>query len=153
MLQFIRLVPVLREGATVAESEYIRPEPLPVGPCPASVVSVDQDGSAAFCCSPGATGPFFSLGNAHSEGLRDLRDRFHLGGKPQVLRKHGPAYFAQKVREQGLGHRLRPSYSDVCELCTHIAHNPAMARVAEQAARDFEIAQLRHILEAATNSS
>lgn len=153
VVQFIPLAPSLRAGAVVPEDEYIRPEPLPQGPCPASLISIDETGAAASCCTPGASGPFFSLGNAHTSSLAEIRDRFHLGGKPQILRQHGPAYFVQRLRVMGHADRLRDAYGDVCELCTHIAHDPVMSEIAEAAARDFEFDQLRSVLTSATVGS
>lgn len=149
VVQFIPLAPFLRDGGVVPEAEYPRGLPLPQDACPASIIGVDENGAASMCCTPGTSGAFFSLGNVHAESLADIRDRFHLGGKPQILRDHGPSYFARKVLEHGHGARLRSAYGDVCDLCRHIAHDPVMAPIAEASARQFEREQLRSVLLAA----
>ena len=145
-LQIIPLYPTIRENAVVSHDEYDRTVESPGGPCPAAVLNVHEDGNTYMCCTPGSANAFFRLGNVHASPLRKLHDRFELGGIPQILRKHGPGWFVPEIRERGLGHRLRMSYIDVCDLCTHIAHDGEMAAVARESARTFELHQLRDIL-------
>ena len=145
-VQIMTLLPALREGARLADDEYPRGEALPAGPCPAPVMTVMESGEAYTCCTPGAFNRFFSLGNVHQSSLRRVSDRFHVGGKQQILRAQGPAAFVAEIQRRGHGARLRPAYGDVCELCTHIGQDPVMAAVAEDVAREFEMQQLEQLL-------
>lgn len=146
LVQVIPLAPTLRADAALPDDEYVRRRHLPQERCPASAISIYETGAAYPCCTPGAVHPFFSLGDAHTSRLSTIRDRFHFGGKHQILRQHGPSYFARAIEKQGHGALLRRAYGNVCDLCTHIAHDPTMARIAEDAARQFELEQLRSIL-------
>lgn len=140
------VLPHLAEGVSLPEDEYIRDIGLPQGPCPAPVMTIAEDGEAYSCCTPGSIKPFYSLGNTRGAALFDLRNRFYLGGKQQLLRVQGPIQFARQVEARGEGHRLRSSYASVCDLCTHIASDGVMAAVAEDVARDFEMQQIESFL-------
>lgn len=146
-VQDFSVLPHLREGETLPEAEYTRRPGLPEGACPFPLMTVDWNGQAYTCCNPGSFNPFLSLGNVRQAPLHDLRERFYLGGKQQLLREHGPIFFARALQAQGLGARLRDSYTSVCDLCTHIATDPVLAEGAEAAARDFEMQQLDRVLE------
>lgn len=147
-VQDFPLLPYLREGEALPARDYARVDGLPAGPCPGPMMTVSWDGRAYPCCSPGAFNPFLALGSVHEMALAELRDRFYLSGKQQILREHGPIRFAKAVRTAGLASRLRKSYVSVCEMCTHIANDPAMAAVADEAAAAFEMQQLEKILAA-----
>lgn len=142
------LLPYLRDGESLPDSAYIRSPGLPEGRCPAPLLTVREDGEAYFCCTPGADRPLLFLGNTHELRLREVHDRFYLGGMQQILRQHGPIFFARAAEAQSQGYRLRESYTNVCELCTHIVNDPDLAAVATETAQAFEVQQLRGILEA-----
>lgn len=144
--EILPLMPTLRDDTALPDSEYVRDPGIPAGTCPGATVSVRESGRAYPCCTPGAFNEFFELGQVSETSLREIQDRFFFAPKLQVLRNRGPAFFADAVKARGLGDRLRPGYASVCDLCTHIANDPAMAAVAERAARDFVVAQLRDIL-------
>ncbi|MGQ0618661.1 MAG: radical SAM protein [Panacagrimonas sp.] len=146
-VQVFSVLPHLRSGEVLPESEYTRSPGLPAGPCPGTLTTVGWDGEAHLCATPGAFTPYFSLGNVHQVDLGRIQQRQYLGGKPQILREHGPIYFAREIRARGLGPRLRESYTSVCELCTHIAADPVLAQVAEEAADALEVTQLHRILD------
>jgi hypothetical protein len=136
---------VLRQGAELPQSEYARTPGLPRGRCPGAVLNISEEGTAYTCCTPGAITKFLALGTV-SSGFASLHDAFYLGGKQQILRRYGPSYFARRIAAEGLGGRLRKSYTSVCELCTHIASDPEMSAVAERAADRFEQRQLQAFL-------
>jgi len=148
-VQELPLLPHLRRGEQLTQSEYPRGRGLPAGPCPGRVLTVREDGRAFTCCTPGGFNDFLSLGDAHATPLSELRDRFYLGGTQQILREHGPIYFARAIIARGLGGRLRSSYMGTCDLCTHVSSDPHLAAVAEEASTAFEVRQLRQVLEAA----
>jgi MoaA/NifB/PqqE/SkfB family radical SAM enzyme len=144
--EVIPLMPTLRDDARLADGAYAREPGIPAGTCPGAIVSVREDGNAYPCCTPGGFNGFFRLGNVADASLREIQERFYLSPKLQVLRAHGPAFFAKAIRERGLQERLRPAYAGVCDLCTHIASDPQMAAVAEQASQDFVLEQLGALL-------
>ena len=131
------VMPYLRSGVRLPETEYIQPLVVPRGTCPAPTLTVREDGGAYTCCMPGGFVDFLKLGNAFDSSLARLRDRFYLGGVQQVLREHGPAHFADAIQAAGLGDRLRPGYEGVCDLCAHIGSDAQMAKVAQRAAGAF----------------
>lgn len=129
------VLPYLRQGAVLGESQYARSERLPSGRCPAATLTVRENGRAYTCCMPGAFTDFHAIGNVHLESLATIYERFYLSGVQQALRDRGPAYFAGAVIRSGLGHRLRGRYEGVCDLCAHIGSDPEMAAVARRSAR------------------
>lgn len=138
----IRLVPSVRQGAAIPETDFVRETALPSGTCPAAVITVAETGHAYMCCSPGAFNDFLRLGNVIEQGLGVVRENFYLGAKQQILRRFGPRYFAKAIKQCGAKQRLRSSYGNVCDLCTHIAKDPEMASIADGAARAFALQQL-----------
>ncbi len=144
--QEFALMPHLRTGVRVADDEYIRRKGLPRGRCPSPLLTIKEDGGAYTCCTPGGFNQFLALGSARTMKLGELRDRFYLGGAQQILRKRGPIHFARAIQAEGLGDRLRPSYAGVCDLCTHMTSDPALAAAATRAANAFETRQLESIL-------
>lgn len=145
-VQIFPVVPSMRDSTVLSEDEYLRVPGLPEGRCPGMGTTVAWDGEAYTCCTPGALTRFFSLGNVHELGLSRIADRSYIGGRQQILREHGPIHFAREIQARGLGGRLRPAYSCICELCTHIGTDPDLARVAAEMADAREVQQLREIL-------
>lgn len=141
------VLPHLRSGEVLEDSEYTRSPGLPAGPCPGTLTTVGWDGEAYMCATPGAFTRYFSLGNVGQVDLARTQERLYLGGKQQILREHGPIHFAREIQARGLGQHLRDSYTSVCELCTHIAADPVMAQVADEAADALEVHQLQRILD------
>jgi hypothetical protein len=146
-VEVFSVLPHLRDGQALPEHEYTRQAGLPQGPCPAPLITIAENGEAYTCCTPGSINNFFSIGNTRESTLAEIRDRFYLAGKQQLLRERGPGWFASEIQARGEGHRLRASYTSICDLCTHIASDPVMASVADEAARDFEERQIASILD------
>ena len=142
-LEVFPVMPYVREGAMLPEAEYVRAEGLPEGRCPATMLTVREDGTAYTCCMPGAFTDFHALGNVFETGLDQIYDRFYLNGTQQTLRHRGPIHFAQAIVAAGQGDRLRKSYAGVCDLCAHIASDPCLAEIAERSAQKFARAQFR----------
>jgi pyruvate-formate lyase-activating enzyme len=145
-VQEISLLPHLRTGEKLPEGEFPRRKGLPGGVCPARLLSVNEDGKAYTCCTPGGFTDLLALGSVHETRLEDLRDRFYLGGTQQILRRHGPRYFARDIEARGLGGRLRKAYGGICDLCTHIASDPVLAVAAADASKAFEVRQVENLL-------
>jgi organic radical activating enzyme len=132
--EILPLMPTVRHGVTFAESAYVTETGIPTGTCPAAVVTIAEDGQAYTCCTPGGFRKFLAVGDLSQSHLREVQATFYLGAKQQILRQHGPKYFADAVTRQGMQERLRHSYVNVCDLCTHVAADPQMSAVAESAA-------------------
>jgi hypothetical protein len=135
--QKIPLVPHLRDGASLPEQHYPRRRGLPRGPCPAALLTVREDGAAYTCCTPGGYEPLLQVGNVYESPLDSIRDRFRFDPLLQVLRERGPGHLARRAIAAGHGERLRSSYSDVCELCTHIASDPVLSQCAGEGAQAY----------------
>lgn len=136
------VLPYLRPGVALNESQYIRNQQLPSGGCPAATLTVREDGRAYTCCMPGAFTEFHALGNALEEGLGPVYRRFYLNGVQQALRDLGPAHFAKAVQRAGRGRRLRDGYEGVCDLCAHIGSDPVMAAIALRSAQAHATRQM-----------
>jgi hypothetical protein len=128
------VLPCLREGATLPESEYYRESGLPAQACPGEIVCVYTDGVARSCCGPGVSGPFLQLGDTANTSVKEIHRRFQLHAKQRILREAGPIYFAERAIALGFGHRLRASYAGPCDLCGHISTDPELRRIADAAA-------------------
>ncbi len=131
------LVPYLRQGASLPESDYVRSPGLPEGRCPASILTVRENGAAYTCCNPGGTSPLLEVGNVLESGLAATLDRYRFEPVLQVLRGAGPAYLARAAVAAGHGSRLREAYAEQCDLCAHIASDPVLSAIARDAARDY----------------
>lgn len=141
------VLPYLRESGHVADEDYIREEALPDGPCPGAIITVVESGNALMCCAPGRNDDFLSVGRLGEVPLKRMQQRFYMGGKQQILRKHGPIHFAKEAQKRGLGHRLHSHYANACDLCAHIRNDPELAAVANEMSRDQEIEQVRQLIE------
>jgi hypothetical protein len=146
-VEIVPLMPALRNGVRMPDTEYLRFPGVPQGPCPAPVITIREHGEAFMCGAPGADRPLLSLGNVHSASLEDIRDRHSLGGVPRALRLLGPAHLARAVAQGGQAGRLRPRYAGVCDLCVHIAGDPVMAPLAQAAGAALEIQLCEQLLE------
>lgn len=144
--QIFAVMPHLRAGFELPETEYERADGVPTGTCPAAIFTVRESGDAFTCCTPGSDIPLLALGNANEARLDDLLDRYYAGGVQQILRDQGPIHFARAAVARGLAGRLRPSYADVCDLCTHIANDAQLAAVATECAEELETRQIDNLL-------
>ncbi len=151
-VQDFSVLPYLSAGARLPEAEYLRSPGLPEGRCPVPIITVREDGEAFTCCSPGALTDLLALGNTQQRSLAQIHDRYYLGGTQQLLREHGPVHFARAAQAQGQGHRLREGYASICDLCAHIASDPALAQVAAEVSQDFEQRQMEALLATLTVS-
>lgn len=146
-LELFPLHPYLREGAQLPAADFSTPEALPGGACPASILTVKEDGRAYTCCMPGGFNDFLALGHIEKDSIADLHDLFLVQGRQQLLRQFGPVHFARAVAERGEARRLRTAYADVCDLCAHITSDPRMSAIANESAAEFEAQQLQGVFD------
>ena len=147
VVQDFPLLPHLRDGKSLPEEEYLREPGLPQGRCPAPVLTVGETGVAYACSSPGARVGLLKLGDIRRQPLDQIQNRFYLGGAQQLLRQHGPAYFARAIEARGEDGRLRRAYCGECDLCTHIATEPVLSAIAAEMVEVFEAAQAQALLQ------
>jgi Radical SAM superfamily len=133
----VKIFPVLaylREGEIFPEDEYYREPGLPEQTCPNEILSIDFDGVARSCCSPGPADEFLAVGHIHATALEEVHRRFIESGKQRILREIGPIAFAREAIAAGLGARLRDAYAGPCDLCLHIRTDPELKRIANEVA-------------------
>jgi Radical SAM superfamily len=128
------ILPFLREGVELPDSEYYREPGLPHGRCPGEIVCIEADGTAVSCCGPGSSRQFLTLGNVHRDSLDVINGRFEGNARQRLLRERGPIAFAEAAIEAEMGHLLRESYAGPCDLCTHIGTDPQLRAIAERCA-------------------
>lgn len=150
VMEAFELLPTLRDGVILPPESYRRTRGLPAGTCPAAVVTVREDGMAYMCCTPGGFVTALSLGDTREVSLSTINDRFLYRGIPRLLKERGPAYFGHRIASHQGAPSLRPSYSNVCDLCTHLMGDERLARMCEQIADDAEIGEIAALVESLT---
>jgi hypothetical protein len=141
-LEQFAVMPALRAGVRLPDHAYQRSPGIPAGSCPGATITYRETGDVFTCCTPGGfVGPL-RIGHIAEDGFEAVFNRFATGGLQQVLRTEGPAGFVPHIRAAGLGHRLRDSYDGVCDLCTHMLSDPAMAEVCDRVAVAREVETL-----------
>jgi hypothetical protein len=128
------VLPHLRHGAVLPEDEYYREPGLPAHKCPGEVLSVDFNGIARSCCSPGKEESFLVVGDTKLLPLATIHKRFQQAGKQRILREKGPIAFARGALAAGLGDHLRKDYAGPCDLCLQIRTDSQLRQVAEKMA-------------------
>lgn len=138
VIDIFPVIPYLREGAELPDSEYYREDGLPPDRCPSEILCVESDGAARSCCGSGVSGSFLSLGSVRDDDIATLHRRLEHSGKQRILREQGPIAFARGAIDAGLKNLLRSQYAGPCDLCAHVASDPKLRRVAEQMSAGFE---------------
>ena len=131
-IRIFPVLPYLRPGEALPEQAYYREPGLPQEPCPEEILTVDFNGAARSCCSPGHADEFLTVGDAATTPLAQIERRFRLAGRQRILREQGPIAFARAAIAAGLGERLRPAYAGPCDLCLHIRADDELRHIAEQ---------------------
>lgn len=131
------ILPFLRVGTKLPESEYYRESGLPRGRCPSDILCIEPDGTAVSCCGPGAGQQFLTLGDVRNDSIETLHQRFVNNSRQRLLRERGPIAFAEAAIAAGLGALLREQYAGPCDLCTHVGADPQLRMAAEAASAGF----------------
>jgi hypothetical protein len=126
------VIPGLRDGTVLAESEYYRKPGLPRQKCPGAIVCVEANGGVMSCCGQSPQTGFLAVGNIYADSLAILQGRFLNSGKQTILREQGPIAFAEHAISSGFKHLLRKGYAGPCDLCVHIGTDPELRRIAEE---------------------
>jgi hypothetical protein len=134
------VLPHLRAGQSLPETEYYRELGLPFHRCPGDMVCVDFDGRARSCCTLDGNTDFLEIGDARRTALEEIHHRFRTAAKQRILRESGPIEFARQAIAAGVGDRLRKEYAGPCDLCLHIQSDPLLRRAAEERTRAEESA-------------
>jgi Radical SAM superfamily/4Fe-4S single cluster domain len=134
------VIPYLREGSTLPDSEFYRRPGLPKLKCPGAITCVEADGAVMSCCGQSPQTGFLAIGDVRQDSLATLHERFVGSPKQRILREMGPIAFANQAIAAGLKGLLRDSYAGPCDLCVHIGTEPELRRVADQMAATYRSA-------------
>jgi hypothetical protein len=132
------VIPNLRSGTYLADAEYYRQPGLPKQRCPGAIACIEADGVVMSCCGQSPQTGFLEIGHINADSLATLQTRLVNSGKQRILRERGPIAFAKKAISAGLKHVLRAGYAGPCDLCVHIATDPALRGVAEAMASEYQ---------------
>ncbi len=138
--------PFGRARELVPDSELYLLPGIPTLPCPGASFTITPSGEVRPCCNPGSEGDLLLLGNARTESLADLYQKFTRGPLMRVIYKHGPGYFVPAIQARGLGYKLPQAYVGVCHLCGLIAEDPELSQVAREVAQQEKEQRVQHNL-------
>lgn len=137
------VLPRLRDGAILPESDFYREIGLPADKCPGEVLCIYADGIARSCCGPEVSGEFLAVGDTKVTPLREIHQRMRRQRKQQILREVGPIHFAKGAIAKGLGDRLRAAYAGPCDLCGHISRDSELRELANKMCAEADSAPAR----------
>jgi hypothetical protein len=114
-------VPMGRALLEVQDEEFYRSVDGARGCCERLLnLTVRSDGSVFPCCAGSEENPSLALGNLSDAPLDALVRRAELNLTIKRLIHSGPASFFDLLRTVGLGHKIRPSYTNICHACTEL---------------------------------
>lgn len=119
------LIPTGRAIREVSEDEYYVSADGVNGCCADFLnLTIRPDGNVGPCCAGAENTPSLSLGNVHLASLdRIVKD----GERKQFLKQvveEGPSSFFSRLREAGLGHKIRAEYTSICQTCSELFRDP-----------------------------
>ena len=115
------LIPTGRAIREVNADEYYS-SPEGVHGCCSNFLNltIRPDGNVGPCCAGAESTPSLSLGNVHFSPLdriaQDAEQNFFL---KQVV-EQGPSSFFETLRAIGLGQKIRPEYTSICQACSEL---------------------------------
>lgn len=119
------VVPVGRARETVPREEWYLSPCGSEGACYTLLnLTVRPDGSVFPCCAGSETNPALSLGNLYQSSLDAVVQAAEWNVVVKKLVQQGPAAFFPILKEAGLGHKIRPQYTNICHLCTELFADP-----------------------------
>jgi len=121
------LIPTGRAIREVDHDEYyVSPEGA-LGACANFLnLTIRPDGNVGPCCAGAENTPSLSLGNVHASPLdRIAQNAEHNSFLNQVLQQ-GPSSFFDRVRQAGLGHKIRNEYTSICQACSELFRDPEL---------------------------
>lgn len=126
-----------RSATAIPDDDRITQQGIPLGRCPSTDMMVATDGRVLACCTSGPIGTWLDMGNIRREPFAIALNRLDSSAIQRRLRQSGPASLLPAVILAGHGDRLRPTYLDACDLCTHLASDPLLSAAAQaEANRD-----------------
>ncbi len=135
-----------RPNQVLEEAKLLTEPGLPRGACPSEEIAVGEDAIVYACGSSTRLNGFQALGRLGEQPIGHYLHSISNSTRHQILRRVGPAHFADAIAERGAGAKLRSRYGSVCDLCTHIAHDPVMTSIADEVCREHEAQALRIFL-------
>jgi Radical SAM superfamily/4Fe-4S single cluster domain len=115
------VVPIGRAREAVPQSEYYLSDRGSVGACHQSLnLTVRSDGSVFPCCAGSEENPSLSIGNINALPIDLLVRRAELNMTLKQLVYSGPSSFFELLREEGLGHKIKCKYTNICHVCSEM---------------------------------
>ncbi|MBV9763027.1 MAG: radical SAM protein [Acidobacteriaceae bacterium] len=124
------LIPTGRAIREIDAREYYVSEEGANGSCANFLnLTIRPDGNVGPCCAGAESTPSLSLGNVHATPLdriaKDAEQNFFLR---QVV-EQGPSSFFEALRNAGLGHKIRPQYTSICQACSELFRDSEVLQI------------------------
>jgi len=145
-----KCLPVGRAAKMISGQDFLLSPGVPKGACEIfSTLYVDPAGFVYPCCSPGGLTTPLILGNIKNKLLSEIVEEGRLNPLILTIAIEGPSALAEIIEEEGLGHKLKESYVNICHLCHHLLSDGESVKVIiEKLNRSaFEIIMKKAILE------
>jgi pyruvate-formate lyase-activating enzyme len=115
------VVPVGRAAYAVPKNEFYLSTSGACGSCDTLLnLTVRSDGNVYPCCAGSEENPSLSLGNISQFPIDALVQNAEMNLMIRRLVHSGPSSFFAILREEGLGHKIRPEYTNICHACTEL---------------------------------
>lgn len=102
---------VSREGANGACADFLN-------------LTVRPDGNVGPCCAGGESTPSLSLGNVRLKPLDQIVTEAEENRFLKQVVEDGPASFFERLRQAGLGAKIRSEYASICQTCSELFRDP-----------------------------
>jgi Radical SAM superfamily/Iron-sulfur cluster-binding domain/4Fe-4S single cluster domain len=129
------LIPTGRAVREVSPDEYYSSPEAAYGSCASFLnLTIRPDGNVGPCCAGAENTPSLSLGNVHATPLdRIAQNAEHNSFLKQVV-EQGPSSFFDALRRAGLGRKIRPEYTSICQTCSELFRDPEVLHALGRAA-------------------
>lgn len=124
------LIPTGRAVRQVDAQEYYVSEEGAHGSCANFLnLTIRPDGNVGPCCAGAENTPSLSLGNVRATPLdriaKDAEQNLFLR---QVV-EEGPSSFFDALRRAGLGGKIRPQYTSICQVCSELFRDSEVLQI------------------------
>lgn len=127
------LVPVGRARVAVQKEEYYLSPSGRVGACSTILnLTVRADGNVFPCCAGSEINSGLSLGNINNMPLDLIAILNEWNMLIKKLVYQGPASFFSLLQENGLAHKIKLEYTNICHVCTELFGDPEVVSAIKQ---------------------
>ena len=136
----VQLIDVIPQGRAALD-ESIKghiTDDLPVGKCPAEILTIMPDGNASPCCNGAGETKSLDLGNVRDLSLSEINDNHRKNPTMVELREKGPASLLSKLPPDVEKQMRNSDWVNVCHLCCEVLKLlPKDDKVVAQRQADF----------------